>query len=231
ARHARRGNRPEQPRQPAGLDQEPRLSQARVAHAGHRLRRCRARRGHRLPDDASLKRGTNPMTTESMVFTAEAPDRTWLERAHGWVTTVDHKRLGIMYIVLALIFLVVGGLEATVIRLQLMKAHANVVPPEIFNELFTMHGTTMIFFVAMPIMFGSANYLAPLMIGARDMAFPRLNAFTFWLTAFSGVLLYYSLLGGYGLYGDAFAPNVGWFAYAPLKAQTCSRGHRNGHWE
>jgi len=170
------------------------------------------------------------MTTESMVLTAEPQDRTWLERAHGWVTTVDHKRLGIMYIVMALVFLVVGGLEATIIRLQLMKAHANVVPPEIFNELFTMHGTTMIFFVAMPIMFGSANYLAPLMIGARDMAFPRLNAFTFWLTAFGGALLYYSLLGGYGLYGDAFAPNVGWFAYAPLTAKTFSRGHSNDYW-
>src|SRR5262249_22228121 len=132
-RDTRRRDRPEQPRQPARLDQETRFPQARVADAGHRLRRCRARRGHRLPDDASLKRGTNPMTTESMVLTAEPQESTWLERAHGWVTTVDHKRLGIMYIVMALVFLVVGGLEATVIRLQLMKAHANVVPPEIFN--------------------------------------------------------------------------------------------------
>src|SRR5262244_3598617 len=170
------------------------------------------------------------MTTESMVLTAEAPNKTWFERAHGWVTTVDHKRLGIMYIVMALGFLVIGGLEATVIRLQLMKAHANVVSPEIFNELFTMHGTTMIFFVAMPIMFGSANYLAPLMIGARDMAFPRLNAFSFWLTAFGGLLLYYSLLGGSGLYGAGNAPDVGWWAYAPLTAHAFSPGHSSDYW-
>src|SRR5215813_2794521 len=130
------------------------------------------------------------MSTDAIAIqTAQAADRSWVEILHEWVITVDHKRLGIMYIVMALGFLVVGGLEATVIRLQLMKAHANVVPPEVFNELFTMHGTTMIFFVAMPLMFGAANYLAPLMIGARDMAFPRLNAFTFWLTVFGGALL------------------------------------------
>src|SRR5215475_9023626 len=170
------------------------------------------------------------MTTESMVLTVEAPDKTWLERAHAWVTTVDHKRLGVMYIVMALGFLVVGGLEATVIRLQLMKAHANVVPPEVFNELFTMHGTTMIFFVAMPIMFGAANYLTPLMIGARDMAFPRLNAFTFWLTAFSGVLLYFSFIGGSGLYGAGSAPDAGWWAYAPLTARAFSPGSSNDYW-
>ena len=88
-----------------------------------------------------------------------------------------------------------------------------------------MHGTTMIFFVAMPIVFGFANYLVPLMIGARDMAFPRLNAFSFWLTAFGGLLLYFSLLGGSGLYGAGNAPDVGWFAYAPLTSQAFSRGH------
>ena len=85
--------------------------------------------------------------------------------------------------------------------------------------MFTMHGTTMIFFVAMPILFGFANYLVPLMIGARDMAFPRLNAFSFWMTAFGGLLLYFSFIGGNGLYGAGSAPDVGWFAYAPLTAQ------------
>ena len=110
-------------------------------------------------------------------------------RLHGWVTTVDHKRLGILYILSALIFLGLGGLEATIMRLQLIRPHNDLVSPEVFNRMFTMHGTTMIFFVAMPLVFGFANYLVPLMIGARDMAFPRLNAFSFWMTALGGLFL------------------------------------------
>src|ERR1700756_5530449 len=98
-------------------------------------------------------------------------------RLHEWVTTVDHKRLGILYILYALFFLVIAGIEATVIRIQLMRPHNDFVSPQVFNRMFTMHGTTMIFFVAIPALFGFANYLVPLMIGARDMAFPRLNAF------------------------------------------------------
>ena len=105
---------------------------------------------------------------------ARTEARPWVEVVHEWVTTVDHKRLGILYIVYALIFLVVGGIEATIIRIQLIRAHNDFVSPQGFNRMFTMHGTTMIFFVAMPILFGFANYLVPLMIGARDMAFPRL---------------------------------------------------------
>jgi cytochrome c oxidase subunit 1 len=96
--------------------------------------------------------------------------------------------------------------------------------------MFTMHGTTMIFFVAMPMLFGFANYLVPLMIGARDMAFPRLNAFSFWMTALGGLLLYFSFLGGDGLYGAGSAPDVGWFAYAPLTAKTFSVGHSTDFW-
>jgi cytochrome c oxidase subunit 1 len=152
------------------------------------------------------------------------------ERVHAWVTTVDHKRLGVMYIVYSLFFLVVGGIEATTMRVQLIRPHNDFVSPQVFNRMFTMHGTTMIFFVAMPIMFGFANYLVPLMIGARDMAFPRLNAFSFWLTAFGGLLLYFSFLGGSGLYGAGTAPDVGWFAYAPLTARTFSPGHSTDFW-
>src|SRR5207249_4645594 len=85
------------------------------------------------------------------------------------------------------VFLVIGGIEAMIMRIQLIAAHTDFVSPQVFNRMFTMHGTTMIFFVAMPLVFGFANYLAPLMIGARDMAFPRLNAFSFWLTAFGGL--------------------------------------------
>jgi cytochrome c oxidase subunit 1 len=153
-----------------------------------------------------------------------------VDRLHDWVTTVDHKRIGTLYIVYALCFLVVGGIEATVMRLQLIHARNGLVSPQTFNQLFTMHGTTMIFFVAMPLVFGFSNYLVPLMIGARDMAFPRLNAFSFWLTAFGGLLLHYSLVGGYGLYGVGTAPDVGWWAYAPLTSKTFSPGHSTDYW-
>jgi cytochrome c oxidase subunit 1 len=93
-----------------------------------------------------------------------------------------------------------------------------------------MHGTTMIFLAAMPLVFGFANYLVPLMIGARDLAFPRLNAFGFWLTAFGGLLLYFSLIGGMGMYGAGSAPDVGWFAYSPLTSKAFSRGHSTDYW-
>ena len=157
------------------------------------------------------------MSTDSIALpSAPAASRPFVDRLHEWVTTVDHKRLGILYIVYALIFLVIGGIEATIMRIQLIVPHNDFVSPQVFNRMFTMHGTTMIFFVAMPIVFGFANYLVPLMIGARDMAFPRLNAFSFWMTAFGGCLLYFSLLGANGLYGAGNAPDVGWFAYAPL---------------
>src|ERR1700688_4495192 len=127
------------------------------------------------------------MSSEAMVIpTPGVSSRPLVERLHEWVITVDHKRLGILYIAYALVFLVVGGIEATIIRIQLMRPHNDFVSPQVFNRMFTMHGTTMIFFVAMPILFGFANYLVPLMIGARDMAFPRLNAFSFWLTALGG---------------------------------------------
>src|SRR5262249_19569826 len=123
-----------------------------------------------------------------------------------------------------------GGIEAVLMRIQLVRPHADFVSPQTFNRLFTMHGTTMIFFVAMPIVFGFANYLVPLMIGARDMAFPRLNAWSFWMTAFGGVLLYFSYVGGLGLYGAGSAPDVGWFAYAPLTSMAFSRGHSTDYW-
>ncbi len=161
---------------------------------------------------------------------ADAGGRTWVESLHDWITTVDHKRLGILYILYALLFLVIGGLEALVIRIQLIRPHNDFVSPQVFNRMFTMHGTTMIFFVIMPVMFGFANYLVPLMIGARDMAFPRLNAFSFWLTAFGGFLLYFSFLGGSGLYGAGSAPDVGWWAYAPLTSRAFSPGHSADYW-
>ena len=166
------------------------------------------------------------MSSESIALTAvEELSRPLSEVLYSWVTTVDHKRLGILYILYAIFFLMIGGIEATIMRIQLIVPHNHFVSPQLFNQLFTMHGTTMIFFVAMPILFGFGNYLIPLMIGARDMAFPRLNALSFWLSAFGGLLLYFSFVGGYGLYGAGAAPDVGWFAYAPLTARTFSIGH------
>src|SRR6202045_1702160 len=152
------------------------------------------------------------------------------DRLHDWVVTVDHKKLGILYILYGLVFLIIGGIEAMIMRIQLIVPHNHFVSPEIFNRMFTMHGTTMIFFVAMPILFGFGTYLIPLMIGARDMAFPRLNALSFWLTAFGGLLLYFSFIGGNGLYGAGNAPDVGWWAYAPLTSRAFSVGHSTDFW-
>jgi len=169
---------------------------------------------------------TWPGTQEAV----ETTRRPLVDKLHEWVATVDHKRLGIMYILYGLMFLLVGGVEATIMRIQLSAPHKDFVSPQVFNRMFTMHGTTMIFFVAMPLVFGLANYLVPLMIGARDMAFPRLNAFSFWLTAFGGILLYFSVIGANGLYGAGNAPDVGWFAYAPLTSRTFSLGHSTDFW-
>ena len=144
-----------------------------------------------------------------MVVTTAAEDtRPLFDRVHEWIVTVDHKKLGLMYVIYGIVFLVIAGLEATTMRIQLAIPHNNFVSPEFFNQLFTMHGTTMVFLVGMPILFGFANYLAPLMIGARDMAFPRLNAFSFWMSAFGGFILYFSFIGGSGLYGGGGAPDV-----------------------
>src|SRR6202047_5177309 len=171
------------------------------------------------------------MSTDAIAIPrTELASRPIVARLHEWVTTVDHKRLGILYIIYAMVFLLIAGIEAIVIRIQLIRPHNDFVSPQIFNRLFTMHGTTMIFFVVMPFLFGFANYLIPLMIGARDMAFPRLNAFSFWMTAFGGLLLYFSFIGGNGLYGAGNAPDVGWFAYAPLTSRAFSPGHSTDFW-
>src|ERR1700735_2807425 len=129
------------------------------------------------------------MSTQAIAWAkTEVSRRPLVEKLHEWVTTVDHKRLGILYILYALLFLAFGGVEATIIRIQVIRPHNGFVSPQVFNRMFTVYGRTMIFFVAMPILFGFANYLIPLMIGARAMAFPRLNAFSFWLS-FLGALL------------------------------------------
>src|SRR6267142_1212011 len=151
-------------------------------------------------------------------------------RLHEWIVTVDHKRLGIMYIASALFFFAVAGVLAALMRMQLAFPNGTFLPPEVFNRLFTMHGTSMVFLVGMPFFAGLANYLVPLMIGARDMAFPRLNAFGYWMFLFGGFLLYFSYIAGEGLAGHGSAPDVGWFAYAPLTGPAFSRGHSTDYW-
>src|SRR5271170_5209286 len=153
-----------------------------------------------------------------------------LGKLHEWVVTVDHKRLGIMYIAGGLVFFLVAGLQAATIRLQLAFPDGAIVSPQVFNRLLTVHGTAMVFLVGMPILTGFLNYLVPLMIGARDLAFPRLNAFGFWLWLFGSLLLYFSYIGSEGLYGAGSAPDVGWFAYAPLTERAFSPGNATDYW-
>src|SRR5215813_645350 len=151
-------------------------------------------------------------------------------RLHDLAVTTDHKKLGLMYVGAGLVFFIVAGLLAAVMRLQLAAPDNGVVSPQVFNRLFTMHGTSMVFLVGMPIIAGLMNYLVPLMVGARDMAFPRLNAFGFWMFLFGGLLLYFSYLAAPGITGAGSAPDVGWFAYSPLTARAFSHGHSTDYW-
>src|SRR5437870_8936928 len=151
-------------------------------------------------------------------------------RLHDLVVTVDHKKLGLMYVCTSLVFFLFAGFMVLMIRIQLVAPNNTVLPPDVFNRFFTMHGTTMVFLVGMPIIAGLMNYLVPLMIGARDMAFPRLNAFGYWMFLFGGLLLYFSYLAAPGLAGAGSAPDVGWFAYAPLTGRAFSRGHSTDYW-
>src|ERR671914_723081 len=139
---------------------------------------------------------------------------------HGlasWLTTVDHKRIGILYGVTAFLFLLIGGIEALLIRIQLAVPENTFLTFDEYNQIFTMHGVTMIFLVVMPLGAAFFNYLIPLQIGARDVAFPRLNAFSYWTFLLGGLFLYSSFfLGG--------APNGGWFGYAPLSTALPGNG-------
>jgi cytochrome c oxidase subunit 1 len=154
---------------------------------------------------------------------AVAPRRGWLSRPTaktglwGWMTTVDHKKIGILYGVTAFVFFIIGGLEALLVRIQLAAPNNEVVNPDVYNQFFTMHGITMIFLVIMPMGVALMNFMIPLMIGARDVAFPRLNALSYWIFLFGGIFLYSSFfLGG--------APSGGWFGYAPLSTELPGNG-------
>ncbi len=131
-----------------------------------------------------------------------------------WITTTDHKKIGLMYLLTGFFFFLVGGMEALLIRTQLAQPNGKVLSPDTYNAVFTMHGVTMIFLFVIPVLTGFGNYVVPLMIGARDMAFPRMNAFGFWLVVFGGIFLQSSFLFN-------AAPDGGWFQYAPLSELSC----------
>ncbi|MCZ7570063.1 MAG: cytochrome c oxidase subunit I [Ardenticatenaceae bacterium] len=141
----------------------------------------------------------------------------------SWVASVDHKQIGIMYIVTAFFFFLVGGVESLLLRVQLAQPNLAFLSPQAYNQIFTMHGTTMIFLVVMPMLIGFGTYFVPLMIGARDMAFPRLNALSFWLLVFGGLLLYFSFIAGQ-------APDAGWFSYPPLSEKAFSTRSGLDYW-
>ncbi|MGH9245548.1 MAG: cytochrome c oxidase subunit I [Acidimicrobiales bacterium] len=148
------------------------------------------------------------------VFTRPTTTTGW----RSWVTTIDHKRVGMLYAVTGFFFFLVGGIEALLIRIQLAQPNGTVLSAEVYNQVFTMHGITMIFLVIMPLANGFANYLLPLQIGARDVAFPRLNAFSYWIFLFGALFLNSSWMLGGGADG-------GWFAYAPNTNPVFSPGH------
>ncbi len=142
---------------------------------------------------------------------------------YRWISSVDHKQIGLMYLGTTFVFFLAGGVEALLMRTQLAAPRSTFLDPTTFNQLFTMHGTTMIFLVVMPMLIGLGTYLVPLQIGARDIAYPRMNALSLWLLVFGGLLLYYSFLAG-------GAPDAGWFSYAPLSERPFSTTTGVDYW-
>src|SRR5919197_599246 len=205
-----RGRHPhEHAGEPGSLDPRPAGVQARrgdatlAAHAGG------GPRGRRVPGDADL-----------MASYAERLEAVWGEEPGlaSWIGTVDHKRIGMRYLYTGFICFAIAGAEAVVMRLQLARPELSLVSPETYDRLFTMHGVTMMFLFATPVLSGFGNYMVPLMIGARDMAFPRLNAFGYWVFLGAGVFLTSAFLVGQ-------APNDGWFNYAPLASSAFTPDH------
>src|ERR687895_570615 len=152
----------------------------------------------------ALTRDQPPPRPEVVLHGPRDRPRGWLE----WLTTTDHKKIVLLYLFATFLFFVLGRVEALVMRLQLAQPGGTLVEPETYNGLVTIHGTTMVFLFVVPVLAGFGNFLLPLMIGARDMAFPRLNALSFWLLLFGGLVFYASVF--------FTPPTAGWTSYAPL---------------
>jgi cytochrome c oxidase subunit 1 len=159
-----------------------------------------------------------PPIPQIVTHRAQREARGWT----SWFTTTDHKRIGILYMVTTFVFFLLGGVEALMMRLQLGAPNNTLVTPQIYNQLFTMHGTTMVFLFIVPMMAGLANYFVPLMIGARDMAFPRLNAMSYWLLLAGGIVFYASIFWN--------PPEAGWTSYVPLSNSFFSPGGGQDAW-
>ena len=159
--------------------------------------------------------GTRP---QIIAHEVDRPRRGWVT----WLTTTDHKKIGILYLATVLVFFVIGGVEALLMRIQLGAPDNTFLTPEKYNQIFTLHGTTMIFLVVVPVWAGFANYFLPLMIGARDVAFPRLNAWSYWMFLFGGLALYASLF--------FTPPEAGWFSYVPLSLKEYSPSNGQEAW-
>jgi cytochrome c oxidase subunit 1 len=155
----------------------------------------------------------------------EELDRTWAppRGLRGWFTDTDHKAIAKRYIITAFIFFVLGGIEAALMRLQLARPDSHILNPDLYNQIFTVHGTTMMFLFAVPIMTALGIYLVPLMIGARDVAYPRLNLYGYFVYLIGGLLLYAGFLLNAG-------PDAGWFSYVPLAGPAFSPGKRVDIW-
>ncbi len=162
--------------------------------------------------EAGTTTGTQVARPEVVMHGLKPEPRGWLV----WLTTTDHKKIGILYLFATFLFFILGGVEALIMRLQLAQPSGTLVDPETYNGLVTIHGTTMVFLFLVPVLAGFGNYFVPLMIGARDMAFPRLNALSFWLL----------LLGGVAFYASIFfePPQAGWTMYPPLSDDSFSPG-------
>jgi len=141
----------------------------------------------------------------------------------GWLTTADHKKIAKRYLVTTFLMFIAGGIEAALMRMQLARPENGLIGPDKYNQLFTVHGTTMMFLFAVPVMNAMGIYFVPLMLGTRDVAFPRLNAFGYWTFLVAVVFMYVSLFANTG-------PDVGWFAYVPLSGPQYSPGHRVDVW-
>src|SRR4051812_26233114 len=216
---ARRPHGIQRPVRPRRLDHERAVAQTGRADAAHRAVRARH------PCDRRLSREPQVVTALRDPASDEVLEETWADAPGipGFFTTVDHKRIGIRYIVTAFFFFFSAGLLALFMRAQLAEPNAHVLSAETFNEFFTMHGTSMIFLFNTPVLAGFGNYLLPLEIGSRDMAFPRLNAFSYWIFLLAGVFLYSSFLVGH-------PPDGGWFAYTPLTGKAFSPGTNLDFW-